>query len=183
MMQLARSINPKVVYEIGADKGGGLYHWCKCLTSVKRVIACEIRGTPYRSLFEKHFPHLDFLWLEGSSYEPASVARVKKWLGADKLDCLFIDGDKGQFVLDFELHQPFLSQGAIVFTHDVQYPAPFEAFKQIAPKGKRSEKVVDISESKEACARAEQGLPAASSHEEWLRIWQGQSAGFGVVYF
>lgn len=183
MMQIARSVKPKVVYEIGADKGGGLYHWCKSLPTVQRVIACEIRGTPYSKLFEQHFPAIDFLWLNGSSYDPAIVRRVKSWLGEDKLDCLFIDGDKGQFFLDFESYKPFIGSGGIVFTHDVQDPAPFEAFKQIAPLGKRSEKVIDISESEEACERAARGEPIGSSYENWLRIWQGQSAGFGVIYF
>ena len=41
MIAVARSAEPQVIYEIGTDKGGGLYHWCKCFPLVRRVIACE----------------------------------------------------------------------------------------------------------------------------------------------
>ena len=45
MVKVARGVSPTVVMEIGADKGGGILAWCM-LPTVRRVIACEIRGTP-----------------------------------------------------------------------------------------------------------------------------------------
>ena len=53
MLNVARGYNPKVIYEIGTCDGGGLYHWCKSVVGVERVIASEIRGTPYQHEFEK----------------------------------------------------------------------------------------------------------------------------------
>jgi hypothetical protein len=37
MFSAARTVNPKVVMEIGADKSGGLYHWCRSVGSVEVV--------------------------------------------------------------------------------------------------------------------------------------------------
>ena len=53
MLAIANKYSPTTIYEIGADKGGGLYHWCMSCPTVKHVIACEIRGLPYKELFEK----------------------------------------------------------------------------------------------------------------------------------
>lgn len=183
MMRIARSINPNVVMEIGADKGGGLYHWCKCLESVSRVIACEIRGTPYKYEFENAFPYIDFLWIEDSSYDPATVAHVSSWLGKDPIDCLFIDGDKSHFDTDFEAYLPRMNPNGIVFMHDINDDPPRQAFELIRNKYTNfaSQEIVDIREALDAIARREQGIPSTSEHENWLRHWEGRSAGVGVI--
>ena len=182
MMQKARSIEPKVVYEIGADKAGGLYHWCKCLPTVKRVIACEIRGTPYSELFEKAFPQIDFFWLPDSSYAPENVSNITKWLCADKIDCLFIDGDKCKFDKDFKVYLPAMNPRGIVFMHDIQDKAPRFGYDTICKKGYRHEEFIDVSESIEAVEREKQGISTLNTHEQWLRHWHGRSAGVGIIY-
>jgi hypothetical protein len=179
MMRLARSVQPKVVMEIGADKGGGLYHWCKCLPSVQRVVACEVRGLPYAPLFEKKFPHLSFLWLHGSSYDPGNVRRVAEWLSGDQINCLFLDGDKGAFLDDFRAYVP-LANG-LVFVHDIQDPAPGAAFKSMT-EGRQWSTIFDRADSHWAMERASRGIPPASAHEAWLRHWEGRSCGVGVLY-
>ncbi len=182
MMQEARRIQPRVVCEIGADKGGGLYHWCKSLITVERVVACEIRGTPYSRLFAKAFPEIDFLWIPDSSYEPRSLRVVSDWLGKEKIDCLFIDGDKHAFDKDFWSYRPMLSDSGIVFMHDINDKPPLAGFNNVVKAGYRHKKHTDISESKEAMNRQEQGTPSKDVHEDWLRHWKGQSAGVGVIY-
>jgi len=184
MMQIGRSIVPKVVMEIGADKGGGLYHWCKSFTSVKRVIACEFRGTPYKDLFEAALPHLDFLWIEDSSYKEETVERVQKWLGDDKINCLFIDGDKNHFHTDFDRYLPSMSKPGIVFMHDVNDlgTSTRKSFKDVASRGYRTEEVIDIDESIAAEQREMRHFPATNSYEGWLRYWKGRSCGVGIIY-
>lgn len=181
MMRRARSIAPRVVYEIGADKGGGLYHWCKSLPSVQRVICCEHRGTPYQDAFEKAFPHLDFLWLPASSYASATLRTVRKWLGPDLIDALFIDGDKSNFIKDFDVHRPLMRSGGIVFMHDIQDELTGAAFHEVVARGYQTDTVIDITDSHEAMARAAAGLPPSSPHEQWLLYWKGASAGVGIV--
>ena len=124
MMRTARKVAPTVVYEIGADKGGGLYHWCKCFPTLKRVIACEVRGTPYCDLFEKAFPHIDFLLIPASSYADSSVSAVAGWLGRDRINCLFIDGDKSGFLKDFDVYRPYVTSPGIIFMHDFRDEGP-----------------------------------------------------------
>lgn len=197
MMQVARQANggnPQVVMEIGADKGGSLYHWCMCLPTVNRVIACEIRGTPYRALFEQAFPQMHLLWLEQSSYESRTVATVKDWLShsgyvktsaAYEIDILFIDGDKGHFYDDFVAYLPMMRKpGGVVLFHDVQDPGLmrdhyFEALHH--PAARQGHIILDVSEAAEACSRQAQGIPATCEHENWLRRWKGRSCGVGVV--
>lgn len=187
MMKMAYSIRPKVVMEIGADKGGGLYHWCKSLRTVERVIACEIRGTPYKKSFQRAFPKIDFLWVEGSSYDPDNVSQVATWLSNSEslqhtIDCLFIDGDKLRFVDDFDCYRPFLSSPSLVFLHDIQDREPREAFRTLADRGLRTTTILDTSESAEALERERQGYPARTIYEGWLRHWKGRSCGVGVVH-
>lgn len=193
MMQIARSKNPVTVMEIGADKGGGLYHWCKCLPTVRNVIACEIRGLPYRTLFEAAFPHIRFLWLEESSHASQCVKKVREWVGAlavrsdhpdqDLIDCLFIDGDKGAFMADFYAYGPMMRSDGIVFMHDINDRPPKTAYELVLRKERlRHEEVIDIADSLEAVDRENRGVPSTGAHEGWLRHWKGASAGVGVIY-
>ena len=188
MVQLVRAVvgEPKTVLEIGADKGGGFYHWVKCFPSVQRAIAIEIRGTPYADLFEQHFPAVEFLWLAESSYEPAIVSHVAGFLTRpedqlrEPLDVIFVDGDKLGTLRDCEAYLPLLSPGGLLFIHDV-VDEPGEAFQELE-KTHKTELIVDCSEAREAMKRAEQGIPVDCSYEGWLRHWEGRSATVGVVY-
>lgn len=186
MMRIARSINPKTVCELGADKGAGLYHWLKCLPSVQRLIACEIRGCPYSGAFEDAFPAVDFMWVEQSSHAPRSIERVRHWLASfnDKplIDVLFIDGDKDGMLKDFDAYLPLMNPDGIVFLHDVREHGPAKAWAALKQRGYRYEHIIDISESEEAMERERLEIPAASEHEKWLRHWKGASCTVGVIY-
>lgn len=189
MMRLARAYQPTTVMEIGADKGGGIYHWCKCLPSVKNVIACEIRGTPYAKEFERAFPHIKFLWLPVSSMDYADAIRpVQRFLSSDgatvgrgyaPLDCLFIDGDKSHFQTDFHSYHHLMNRDkGIVFLHDVSDPAPGEAWEAILKAGfNRGWVIKDTSEVEPALAKF---LPS-NAYEGWLRNWKGASCTVGFV--
>jgi hypothetical protein len=187
MMQLARHLNPVTVMEIGSDKGGGLYHWCKCLPTVRNVIAAEIRGTPYSSLFEQTFPDKNFLWLE-SSYAQESIQQVWEWMYTQSpdlsnsiagIDCLFIDGDKLEFLTDFDVYYPLLRRPAMVFLHDITDREPQRAYQTLLVRGYRHEEIIDRSEGEEAYERA--GLPR-NAYDAWLKHWAGNSCGVGVIY-
>jgi len=181
MMQVARGINPRVVYDIGGAKGGGLYHWCKCLPSVERIAACEITGMPYRFLFEKAFPAIDFLWLDGKSYDPQIRQKLATWLATDTIDILFLDGHKLTFLLDFANQLPLMSSQGIVFMHDLEGSSS-DAFQTIVNDGYRTDSIIDTSEDAEAVERMRQDIPSKNSYEGWMRYWKGQNAGVGVIY-
>lgn len=182
MIELARPIPPRVVMEIGADKGGGVYQWCQSLPSVEMVIACEIRGTPYASRFEAAFPGKRLIWLPKSSLKIRARDDVARRLGDRQIDVLFIDGDKSFFELDFDLWAPLMQPRGVAFFHDVTDPEPGRAFWSVVKRGYRHDVIIDRLDADRACAREAEGLPPASSHEGWLRHWKGRSCGVGVIW-
>lgn len=184
MIRVARSIQPRTVMEIGSDKAGGLYHWCKCLPSVKNVIACEIRGTPYAEAFEMAFPNINFLWVPGSSYQQGNVNRVLSFLQEvkSKIDVLFIDGDKSHFDTDFYAYLGMMNPNGIALMHDITDEAPGAAYKRVCQTGFRHAEIIDKSDTVAALKREDAGEPAKSPHEGWLRHWRGQSCGVGIIY-
>lgn len=179
MMQISRTIHPQTIMEIGSDRGSGIYAFCKSLLPA-RMISCEIRGTPYRSLLEKAFPNTQFLWLEESSYEPATIKTVKQWLQPTKIDILFLDGEKSYFNKDWDAYLPLMSPSGIVFFHDITEPGnPTETFHRVRNHYNKWEEVIDRSDTKESMDR---GGEARTSHDGWLRFWKGSYAGVGVIY-
>jgi hypothetical protein len=184
MIQTARLIQPKVVMEIGCDKGGGLYHWCKCLPSVKNVIGCEIRGIPYSHLFETAFPQLKFHWM-GDSQRPTVIRELHRWLYGKSIDVLFIDGDKGLIYDDFYAYLPMMSRGGIVFVHDITDDLPRAQYLKILQQGWRHGEIVDFANYNQLREDLDKGLKCLSNltpHQNWLLHWQGKSCGVGVIY-
>lgn len=176
MIRTARAINPKVVMEIGADKGGSLYHWCQCLPSVEMVIACEIRGLPYKAEFSAAFPSMGFRWLVRESLPPPS------YLNEGSIDVLFIDGDKSLMLADFDAYLPLMNPRGIVFLHDVtDNPGPGDAWREIQRRGYQTRLIHDIGEVEDALDLKENGAEL-TAHDHWLCHWNGRSCGVGVVY-
>lgn len=182
MMRRARTLQPKVVMEIGADKGGSFYHWVKCHPTVKKAIALEIRGVPYASAFKAAFPDVEFLFLEAASLDGTALRAVRAFLGEDSLDCLFLDGDKGFFDRDFYAYLGFTRPGALVMLHDVNGAAPpVVAFGELQ-RHFHCELVYDGTEGVEARKRAQRGELIKTGYEGWLRIWQDSGCGVGIVH-
>lgn len=191
MMRLIRSLPtpPSTIMEIGLDKCGTLYHWLKAFPSVERVIGVEIRGTPQAELFEKAFPRTKFLWVEASSYDPASAAAVQDFLGDHKLDFLFIDGDKSMFDVDFWLYRPMMSPGGVIAMHDIaDNGSPMQdAFLSISKLFMQRGIILDTSEMDEFKraflngAYGPGGSHRITGYIDWLRIWGYTSCGFGYM--
>lgn len=180
MMRIARRVSPKVVYEIGSDKGGSLFHWCQ-IPTVRKVIAAEIGGIPYQREFEEAFKPIQFCWLPESSYAPATVAKVRTFLGESKIDCLFIDGDKLGFLKDFQAYRGMLSDKSITFLHDLYDNGPREAFEILATTFPHV-RLVNTLDAVEAVLEELDGKPCKKRQDQWLRHWRGASAGVGVLF-
>jgi hypothetical protein len=183
MVRIVRERRPRVVCEIGADKGGGLYCWAKCLPSVQTVLACEVRGCPYGRLFERAFPHVNFIWLPYPSRDRECLMQVERAVQKHQtIDMLFLDGDKKCFDRDFDAYLRFMSPGGVVFFHDITDEDPGEAYHKIINRGYQHEEIIDRSEAVESLSREADGIPPACPHEDWLRHWRGRSCGVGVVF-
>lgn len=184
MLAAATKVQPEVAFEIGADKGGSLLHWC-LIPSVRRVIGCEVRGTPYSKVFEARFPHIDFLWLPESSHAGEAKNKVFRWLGKDRIGCLFVDGDKSTFFTDFRTYRPVLHDAGVVFFHDINDGAmsgPRSSYENAKRMGFAHREIIDLADTEAALEREAKGIPPASAHEGWLRHWRGRSCGVGVVF-
>jgi hypothetical protein len=170
------------VCELGADKGASVLHWC-LLPTVRRVVACEVRGTPYWKHFEYNFPDVEFCWIDESSRDPAALDEVREFTESHPIDVLFIDGEKVGMLRDFDAYLPMTNPAGLVFVHDVgDDPGPKQAWDAVVSRGYRTRVIRDVSESDEACGRERRGVPAATEHEAWLRAWRGESATVGVVH-
>lgn len=184
MLQVARTIQPKTVMEIGCDKCASLYHFC-LIPSVERVIGCEIRGTPFSGIFEKNFPDIDFCWVKESRSTKTllDVARFFETTHPDhcrgRIDVLFIDGDKCFYMEDFATYLPMMNEKGIVFMHDVSEGYPKEVFEVVGKRGYRTEYIRDTSEYDDFL-RA--GKEPQTAYEQWLSYWKGGSCGVGVIY-
>jgi len=182
MIRMARSIRPRVVMEVGCDKGSGFYHWLKCLPSVVGAIACEIRGVPYLDLFAEAFPGVKLLGVEKSSLLETTRDEIAAWLGAAKLDVLFIDGSKACVERDYQLYGPMVRTGGLIFIHDVNPShvrhgvAPAAKFfaELVAPGGKGL--IVDTTELDNVPGALHQ-----TAYDVWLRFWGPDSCGVGWV--
>jgi predicted O-methyltransferase YrrM len=172
----ARAARPQVVCEIGSDKGGSFYHWIKGHPDVRKAIACDERGVPWNNHFQSAFPAVAILAIPEGSQQSSSVEMAKKFLGEDRIDCLFLDGAKHGTERDFKLWVPLCRPGGMVFIHDVTddiHPRRF--FESI--KGLHTERIYDASEV-HALERLRLEAPAYAG---WLAIWRGTSCGVGVV--
>lgn len=176
MMATARKFYPSVVMEIGCDRCSGFYHWCT-LPNVNKVIGSEIRGTPFSDLFEKNFPDIDFCWV-GDSRKQEELDKIEAFLDGDRIDILFIDGDKCFYREDFETYLPVMNPNGIVFMHDVVEGYPKEAFDRL---GKTYYTRLIRNSSAYAYFHA-LGRPPQTAYEEWLNTWKGGSCGVGVIY-
>lgn len=185
MMRRCRQIQPETVAVIGSDKGSDLFHFVKCLPTVRRAIACEIRGTPYADAFKQYFPKVEFLFLPVGSRERSALSQVRDFLDDGKINCLFIDGDKSRFTEDFNAYLPFMAPGGLVLMHDICCPpntaSCLDAFNE-AGKTHRTETIIDMSEYDEDREAVKRGERVKSSYGQWLRYWsQYPTCGVGVI--
>lgn len=186
MTKLANTISPKVVLEIGASRGGGLWAWASTLfgrpNTIQRIASYEINGFPYEDLFRQHCPQIDWCLQHDSSLNPDAREHLKLWLNGDTIDVLFIDGQKtgGAFSKDFDNHIHLMSPNGLVFMHDITSTATKD-WKAIEDRFKTA-RIIDTSESLAAVQRERNGTPATTDYEKWLRHWKGRGAGVGVVF-
>lgn len=179
MLKLCEEMDHPVIMEIGADKGGGLIGWLGLDPSV--LIAIEVRGCPYEGILNPAFPQTKFLFGTGSSYDDMTVRHIRDYLDGCPIDVLFLDGDKANFLRDFDAYRPFMRPGGIVFMHDITDRSPGMAFAEVELSYVTA-KIIDTTESAEAMIRERNGIDPASPHEAWLRTWQGRSCGVGVIH-
>jgi predicted O-methyltransferase YrrM len=118
------------IVEIGTARGGVFYALCKIGGDKAKVISIDMPGGEFGGgyvetdietfkTFGKDGQQLSFI--RKDSHKKGTLDELKKILGEDGIDLLFIDGDhsyKG-VRLDYEMYSPLMSRGGIIAFHDV----------------------------------------------------------------
>ena len=114
------------VVEIGTHGGGSLTLWAEL---AQRVIAidlpCAWAGLPYDqavkrdAAFQQRYPHT--YCLLGNSHDPTIAKQLRRILGNEAIDLLFIDGDHSRWGVedDYQRYRGFVRPGGVIAFHDV----------------------------------------------------------------
>ena len=118
LVNVAESIDPKRIIEIGVLHGGSLKMWEYILPEDGTLIGVDLYAKPRYKFGKK----IEDTWLIGGmSQDPRNVEAVKVILGGRKADFLFIDGYHSFWgaYTDFRLYGQFIRKDGIIALHDL----------------------------------------------------------------
>jgi cephalosporin hydroxylase len=130
----------RTVVEIGSDRGGTLYTWCRLAEPDALVISVDLPGGAFsrgeidlrRATrdYPQHEQRLEFVF--GDSHDPETKAELERVLEGRPVDFLLIDGDHSYDGVkrDFEMYSPLVRSGGAVAFHDV-LPNELSAASQV----------------------------------------------------
>ena len=133
LFDMVRELKPKIVCEIGTDKGGTLYLWCRASESDALILSLDLpsrkryserRRRLYAQFKKCKSQTLDFV--AGDSHSAISKEQVSEKLGDRKIDFLFIDGDHTYEGVkkDFLIYSKFVRKGGLIAFHDIRTVRP-----------------------------------------------------------
>lgn len=133
LVKVVQEQNPETIVELGTDKGGTFFLWCRLLKQLKKIASIDLPdgrfGGGYDSRRIKLYRYFLFdnanvstLFLRNDSHEPETKAALVKWLKPDKIDFLYIDGDHTYSGVkqDFEMYSTLVRPGGIIAFHDIR---------------------------------------------------------------
>lgn len=102
--------------EIGAGFGGTT----ESLSYLTKYLISIDTGSPRFKIIDIN-SRCKYKYIQGNSHYSESLDYVKKLLGNNKLDLLFIDGDHSfaGAKLDFVLYEPLVAPGGLIVFHDI----------------------------------------------------------------
>lgn len=121
LLETVAGINPKLVVEIGCDRGGTLWAWEQLGAD---VLGVSLIGGPYSSgpareqqLLDRHGAEV----IVADSHELATWLQVHEAVAGRPVDLLFIDGDHSYDGVqrDVMAYLPLVRPGGYVALHDV----------------------------------------------------------------
>ena len=129
LLKVFVNIKPKIIMEIGSERGGTLFCFTKLAPDDATIISvdlpCEgIAGKEeYKNAFAK--PNQDFHLIKADSHAKTTFKQVESILHGRMIDFLFIDGDHTYEGVkrDFEMYGPLAK---IVGFHDITHVPPLK---------------------------------------------------------
>lgn len=133
---IANTINPKRVLEIGTASGGTLFLFTIVADPEATIISIDLPSGPFgggyprwRIPLYKSFARESqrIFLIRANSHNPETLKTVKRILKDEKIDLLFIDGDHTYEGVkkDFEMYNSLVRKGGIIAFHDI-VPGPLE---------------------------------------------------------
>lgn len=131
LVALVRERRPRTVVEIGTDKGGTLFAWCRLAHPEALLISVDLPkglfgggyswrdGRRFRKFFTQ--PEQRLHALRRDSHDPKTVRRVERLLDGEPVEFLMIDGDHTYEGVkrDWELYEPLVAPGGLIAFHDI----------------------------------------------------------------
>ena len=123
LQEVVAAVRPDVIVETGIAHGGStVFHAGLCrLLGKGRVVAVDVEIRPHnRAALESHPLRPLFTLLEGSSIDPATVARVKAEIRPGETVMVFLDSAHGKthVLAELEAYGPLVSPGSWIVAMD-----------------------------------------------------------------
>jgi cephalosporin hydroxylase len=123
LLRLVEALRPERLCEIGTAQGGTLFLFCQVAAPNARILSLDLghQAPQMRAYPTFARPGQAITCLAADSHAPATLAKVREWLGGKPLDFLFIDGDHSfQGVdSDYRMFAPLVRPGGLVAFHDI----------------------------------------------------------------
>jgi cephalosporin hydroxylase len=172
LLEIAEGVRPKVVLEIGTAGGETFFLLTRIADPEAKIVSIDLPGgpfgggypqwkTPLYKSFSKEGQKIYLL--RRDSHDPQTLEEVKRILGGEAVDFLFIDGDHTYEGVkrDFEIYSPLVRKGGLIAFHDI-VPHPPEAGCEVSKLWIQ--------------------IRASYSHKEIVKDWNQKWAGIGVLY-
>ena len=140
LIRLLKRRKLRTLVEIGTQKGGTLYAWCKVAEPDTLIVSIDLPGGPFGggySLKEmkrfrtyKRKNQKMYLFRKDSHKKSTRDELIRK-LSGRKIDFLFIDGDHRYTGVkrDWSLYAPLVKRNGIIAFHDILFHPEFRTCK------------------------------------------------------
>ncbi len=156
LFNIVKNLNPKVICEIGTDRGGTLYLWSKVIQPDGLIISIDLPRSYRKSLnrffYSSFFETQRIHFLRENSQSAECQMSVQKILNGKKIDFLFIDADHSYEGVkkDFKLYSDFVRKSGLIAFHDILDRCGVDEFwSEVRPYYKHMEIIEDC---KQQCA-------------------------------
>jgi predicted O-methyltransferase YrrM len=123
LLRVVAPRKPRRLLEIGSQGGGNLFLLSRVAAPDAKILSIDLNYSrtqmaAYPSLAA---PAQRLTCLKADSSAPETLRRVKEWLGPDRLDFLFIDGDHrlAGVTADYRIYAPLVAAGGLIAFHDI----------------------------------------------------------------
>lgn len=181
LIGLVRERRPRTVVEIGTDRGGTLFAWCRLADPEALLVSIDLPGGLFGGGYSwrearrfRHFfaqPGQTIHTIRRDSHDPKTVRRLERLLSGRHVDFLLIDGDHTYegAKRDWELYEPFVAPGGLIALHDI-LPHDYQAER---------EKPVEVDRLWQELAARHQTVVLSEPNDD---RGYGRWGGIGVVF-